>query len=278
MHLVAGRALAALIGLSLGLLGGGGSILTVPILVYVLGFGAKSAIAMSLPIVGATSAVGAIGHWRAGTVEVRAALLFGGITMATSYLGARLATLVAADTQLALLAIVLIVAAASMIRSARKAPHGPTSGVDEPAVRPSLTMTLVLIAAGVGLLTGLVGIGGGFLVVPALVILADLPMRTAIGTSLAVIAMNSLSGSLGYIGQADIPWMFVAGFASVAVVGILIGTKLSRFVSQAALKQAFAGLLLVTGAFMLLRNRSTTERNTRAPVAESSVVAQRRAR
>jgi uncharacterized membrane protein YfcA len=270
MHLVAGFALAALIGLSLGLLGGGGSILTVPILVYVLGFGTKNAIAMSLPIVGVTSAVGAVSHWRAGRVDLRAALVFGGITMVTSYVGARLAVLVSADAQLALLAAVMILAAASLLRNARKPQPDAANVADQPAAPLSLTIPLVAIACGVGLLTGLVGIGGGFLVVPALVILAGLSMRAAIGTSLVVIAMNSLSGSLGYVGQADIPWAFVAGFASIAVVGILIGTHLVRFVSQATLKQAFAVLLLATGGFMLFGNRPAPRRAAQGSAAHSA--------
>lgn len=276
MQLLAGYALAAVIGLSLGVLGGGGSILTVPILVYVLGFGAKAAIAMSLPIVGITSVVGAARHWRGGAVDLRTALVFGGITMLTSYVGARLSVLLSAGTQLGLLAIVMVAAAVSMLRNARMESSTESAAAEtEVTVRPALTAPLVLIAAGVGLLTGLVGIGGGFLVVPALVILAHLSMRAAIGTSLVVIAMNSLSGSLGYIGHADIVWPFVARFAAVAVGGILIGTHLVRFVSQAALKQAFAVLLLATGGFMLFGNHSAAGRRSHDRVADSSVVAQR---
>ncbi len=249
-----GFALAALIGLSLGLLGGGGSILTVPIFVYVLGFAAKPAIAMSLPVVGATSLVGALGHWRAGNVNMRMALLFGGVAMVGAYAGARLAILVSGTVQLTVLAVVMLAAAASMFRSGRRraAPaEAGESSVDGGAM--SLWLVLV-VGVGVGLLTGLVGIGGGFLVVPALVVLGKVPMKQAIGTSLVVIAMNSLSGFLGYLGQVTMPWGFLALFTAVAIAGILVGTYLVRFVSQAALKQAFAVFLVLMGGLMLYKN------------------------
>lgn len=250
-----GLALAALIGLSLGLLGGGGSILTVPIFVYVLGFAAKPAIAMSLPVVGTTSLVGAIGHWRAGNVQLKVALIFGGVAMATSYLGARLAVFVSGTLQLTLLAIVMLVAAAAMLRSSFSTPigTGATGGPDEAHGRMSVALAMAA-GAGVGLLTGLVGIGGGFLVVPALVVLGGLPMRQAIGTSLVVIAMNSFAGFLGYMSQVTMPWGFVALFTAVAIAGILAGTWLVRYVSPRALKRAFALFLLLIGALMLYRN------------------------
>ena len=115
---------------------------------------------------------------------------------------------------------------------------------------------LVPVALAVGALTGLVGIGGGFLVVPALVLLAKVPMKQAVGTSLLVIAMNSASGFAGYFGRVAIPWSFLFGFTAVAAVGILVGTYLSRFVSQASLKQAFSIFLLCMAAFILYKNRS----------------------
>ena len=115
---------------------------------------------------------------------------------------------------------------------------------------------LIPVALGVGALTGVVGIGGGFLVVPALVILAHAPMKQAVGTSLLVIAMNSASGFAGYLGHVQVPWAFMAGFTAVAVAGIIAGTYLVRFVSQRALKQAFAVFLIVMGTFVLYRNRA----------------------
>ena len=248
-----GFALAALIGLSLGIMGGGGSILTVPVFVYVLGFDPKLAIAMSLPVVGGTSLVGAMSHWKAGNVNLKTAFLFGAIAMVGAYAGARLAVFLTGAMQLALLAMVMLAAAVSMLRSAGRDPR-PGDAVPAPQ-RPMALGALVPVAIAVGLITGVVGIGGGFLVVPALVILARVPMKQAVGTSLLVIAMNSASGFAGYLGRVQVPWGFMAAFTAVAAVGILAGTYLVRFVSQRALKQAFAAFLLLMGAFILYKNR-----------------------
>lgn len=248
-----GYALAALIGLSLGLMGGGGSILIVPIFVYVLGFDPKLSIAMSLPVVGVTSLAGALGHWKMGNVNVKTAALFGAIAMLGSFAGTRMAVLLSGAFQLILLAIVMLAAAGSMLRSARRDPPG--SDLVTRDERPTALGLLIPVGIGVGLLTGLVGIGGGFLVVPALVVLGRIPMKQAIGTSLLVIAMNSISGFAGYLGQVDVPWSFVAGFTAIAIGGIVAGTYLVRFVSQRALKRAFAVFLILMGAFILYRNR-----------------------
>lgn len=253
-----GFALAALIGLSLGLMGGGGSILTVPIFVYVLGFDPKLAIAMSLPVVGGTSLIGAIGHWKAGNVKLATAAIFGVIAMVGAYAGARLAVFLTGALQLALLSIVMLAAATAMFRSARR--DARRVAHPAPESRPMALGLLIPVALSVGLLTGVVGIGGGFLVVPALVVLARVPMKQAVGTSLLVIAMNSASGLLGYLGEVQIPWGFVLAFTAVAAAGILAGTWMVRYVSQAALKQGFAIFLLVMGAFILYRNSGSLSR------------------
>ena len=240
-------ALAATIGVVLGLLGGGGSILTVPVLVYVLGYGAKPAIAMSLPVVGVTSLIGAGLHWRLGNVRVGTALLFGVLAMAGSFAGAKLGLLLSSRVQMLLLAIVMIAAAVSMLR-------GRPGGDDDAA--PSRTRLVLIkpVALGVGVLTGVVGIGGGFLVVPALVLLANVPMREAIGTSLLVIAMNAVSGFAGYLGAVEIDWSFLGGFTAAAVGGALVGTGLTSKVPQATLKRAFAIFLVALGTFVFYMN------------------------
>ena len=251
---ILGLGLAALIGLSLGLLGGGGSILTVPIFVYVLGFGAKEAIAMSLAVVGATSLFGAAGHWRAGNVNLRVAGVFGGVAMAGTYLGARLAVFFSGAAQLALFAVVMLMAAFFMFRD-----RMPVAKVEaNEAAPPAKEMALGLIVVeglAVGVLTGLVGVGGGFLIVPALVLLGKVPMKQAVGTSLLVIAMKSAAGFAGYLGQVEMDWAFMAGFTAIAVAGILLGTWLVRFVPQHALQRAFAIFLVVMGGFILYQNR-----------------------
>ena len=275
--LALGLALAALIGLSLGLLGGGGSILTVPVLVYVLGFAAKPAIAMSLPVVGVTSLVGAALHWRLGNVRVRTAATFGLLAMAGAFAGAKLAVLMSGTAQLALLAVVMLAAAGSMLRRGPGDDAASTATSPAPSAPPRVAL-LVPVALGVGVLTGLVGIGGGFLVVPALVLLARVPMRQAVGTSLLVIAMNSASGFAGYLGTVDVDWGFLAGFTAVAVLGALAGTALAARVPQAALKRTFAVFLIVMGSFVLYQNRdalrgvaSSGPSSTAAPAVAAAV-------
>ena len=252
---ILGFALAALIGLSLGLLGGGGSILTVPIFVYVLGFGAKESIAMSLAVVGATSLFGALSHWRAGNVNLRVATIFGVVAMAGTYLGARLAVFFSGAAQLALFAVVMLLAAIFMFREKKPEPGAAARAAAHGGAKDMPIGLIVLEGVLVGILTGLVGVGGGFLIVPALVLLGKIPMKQAVGTSLLVIAMKSAAGFLGYLGQVEVPWGFMALFTSVAIVGIFAGTYLVKFVSQDALKRIFAVFLVVMGVFILYQNR-----------------------
>ena len=260
-----GLALAALIGLSLGLLGGGGSILTVPIFVYVLGFGAKESIAMSLAVVGTVILFGAASHWRAGNVNLRVALIFGVVAMAGTYLGARLAVFFSGAAQLALFAVVMLLAAFFMFREKKPIAVKPDetelrgpAPVNQSAAEVREMPLALIVGEGiaVGILTGLVGVGGGFLIVPALVLLGKLPMKQAVGTSLLVIAMKSAAGFLGYLGQVEVPWGFMGLFTGVAILGIFGGTYLVKFVSQGALKRAFAVFLVVMGVFILYQNRS----------------------
>lgn len=275
-----GLSLAALIGLSLGLLGGGGSILTVPILVYVLGFGAKQSIAMGLAVVGVTSLFGAAGHWRKGQLQLRAALVFGALAMVGTYAGARLAVFIPGAVQLLLFATVMLVAAFFMFRNGRKdatqEPREEGARLPEPHKAPFPVMAVA--ALGVGGLTGLVGVGGGFLIVPALVLLVGLPMKQAVGTSLLVIALNSFVGFAGYLGHVEVPWAYLGIFTAVAVAGILAGTWASHFVSQAALKRAFSAFLVVMGLFILYKNRDALghlggAHATKSSAASSAVAA-----
>jgi uncharacterized protein len=250
-----GYLLAALIGLSLAVMGGGGSILTVPIFVYVMHFAPKQAIAMSLPVVGATSLVGAIGHWRAGNFDLRAGITFGVLAVIGAYAGARISQYLSGVAQLAMLAIVMLASATLMLRPP-KLPASPVpGGMAEPAPGPRLPL-IAVVGLGVGVLTGLVGIGGGFLFVPALVLLAHLPMKRALGTSLFVIAMNTASASLGYHGQVDVPWTVVAIFTGLAIVGLFAGMRLVRYVSSLTLRRWFAYFLFVMAAFILYQNRA----------------------
>jgi uncharacterized membrane protein YfcA len=241
-------AFALVIGIALGLLGGGGSILTVPVFTYVAGLDPKVAIASSLPVIAVTSAVGALGHWRARTVQPRTALLFGSFAMVGGFAGARLAAFLPGTVQLLLFAVVMLGAAASMLR---QAPAAPAAG-ERP--RPGLR-TLLPLGLGVGALTGLVGVGGGFLIVPALAQFGGLPMHVAVGTSLLVIAMNSAAGTLGYLGQVHFPLPLLVPFTALAVAGIVVGARLAQRVSPRALRRGFAMLLLVVATYILVQNR-----------------------
>jgi uncharacterized protein len=244
-----GLTLALLIGLSLGMLGGGGSILTVPIFVYVLGFGAKQAIAMSFPVVGTTSLVGAFGHWRHGHVRLRTAALFGLVTMAGAFVASKFLAMYLSDAaQLILLAVAMLAGAYTLAR-----PRGADAASHPGPKHPVL---LGAVGLGVGLLTGLAGIGGGFLIVPALVVLARVPIKEAVGTSLVVITMNTITGFLGYVGHVPIAWVDVALFTAVAVIGILAGTRLVRYVSQAHLRRALSVFLLIMATLILWENRA----------------------
>jgi uncharacterized membrane protein YfcA len=236
--------LAAGIGLSLGLLGGGGSILAVPLLVYVAGLPAKEAIATSLLVVGATSAVGVLPHARAGRVRWRTGLVFGLAGMTGAYAGGRLAAYVPSAVLLTGFALMMLATAAAMIRGRRNRP-------DRPAPHELPVLRVVVDGVVVGLVTGLVGAGGGFLVVPALALLGGLPMSVAVGTSLLVIAMKSFAGLAGYLSTVDINWGLAAAVTAAAVVGSLAGGRLVGRIREDVLRRAFGWFVVVMGVFVL---------------------------
>ena len=243
--IILGYTLALVIGLMLGLLGGGGSILTVPVLHYVLGYDVKAAVPMSLVVVGLTSGFGAINHWRAGTVNWRSALGFAPPAIIGSVLGAEIGLRVDATIQLTVFAVVMLVAALSMLR--------PVRGTEPRKIRPLPLVTLV--GAAVGVLTGFVGVGGGFLYVPALTLLAGLAIREAIGTSLVLIMVSCLAGVLRYQGALALDWRTLATFTAVALVGVTVGSRLVPHVSQQILRKGLAIFLLGMGSFVLLRGK-----------------------
>jgi uncharacterized membrane protein YfcA len=240
-----GLSLALVIGISLGLLGGGGSVLTVPIFHYILGYGVKSSIAMSLGVVGVTSAAGALGRLRSGELNGRAVLTFAPVAMLGTFLGARLALLVPSIAQLVLFAVTMLAAAVFMWRG---------RAADATAPERPHVLLVALIGGAVGILTGLVGVGGGFLIVPALVLLLGVPVKEAVGTSLGVIALNSASGFAGYWGKVDIDLRIMAAFTALAIVGVFVGTRLGRQVSPGSLRKGFAVLLVVVGTAILLKS------------------------
>ncbi len=253
MTILAG-ALALLVGLVLGLLGGGGSVLTVPILIYALHIPVKPAIAMSLCVVGLVAFIGFISHWRQGTIAPKVAFIFGPFAVVAAFVGARIAHHISPKVQLVTFAIVGLAGSALMLRGGFRRTK-ERAGKEEYHFHHDRRMDILLAlqGLGVGLLTGIIGVGGGFLIVPALVLVARLPMRLAIGTSLLVITMNALSGFAGYVGHVDIDWTLVTWFTVVAAIGSIFGTIVSKRVPQQRLRQVFGYLMIVVSLYVLYR-------------------------
>jgi len=233
-----------LIGVTLGLLGGGGGILAVPLLVYVAGVAAKPAIATSLIFVGATSAVGAGLAAREGRVQWKMGGLFGAGSMAGAFLGGKLAQFVPERVLLVALAIVMLVTALAMLRGRKESSDGQ---------RPIVVGRVLAIGASVGIVSGLVGAGGGFLIVPALTLFGGLAMRDAIGTSLFIISIQSFAGFAGHVSHVELSFTLIAVMIAASVVGMFAGSTLGRHLSARALQRGFAGLVFTTGLFVLGR-------------------------
>ncbi|MFQ5932994.1 MAG: sulfite exporter TauE/SafE family protein, partial [Nitrospiraceae bacterium] len=189
-----------------------------------------------------------------GKVNLGVAFTFGPVAMAGSYLGARLSTIVSGRVQLTLFAVVMFVAAVFMFRDRRPTTTSDGTEEDGQAASRSALWVIALQGLSVGVLTGLVGVGGGFLIVPAFVLFVGLPMKMAVGTSLVVITLNTASGFYGYLGQTEILWGLMGMFTSIAIAGILTGVYLVRFVSQQALRRAFAVFVLLMSVFILYQN------------------------
>jgi uncharacterized membrane protein YfcA len=248
MSLIIALPLSLLIGVSLGLLGGGGSILTVPILVYALDVEPKSAIATSLFVVGVTSAAAMIPHARAGRVRVRTGLIFGAAGMVGAYLAGLVAHFIPAGILMLAFAGMMLITAVAMLRGRRSVSAG---GVEGGAQRELPVAKVLFEGLVVGAVTGLVGAGGGFLVVPALVLLGGLPMSTAVGTSLVVISMKSLAGLAGYLGHVQIDWQLAAVVSLFAVLGSLLGGRLAGRIPADRLRKGFAWFVVAMGVFIL---------------------------
>lgn len=238
--------LTAVVGLTLGLLGGGGSILMVPLLAYVAGLPPKEAIAVSLVVVGATSLVGTLAHARRGNVRWRTGLLFGAAGMGGALLGGLAGGHVPGTVLMVAFALMMVATAAAMLRGGRS----PAGGGERRHGEPPLWRILA-DGLAVGAVTGLVGAGGGFLVVPALTLLGGLSMPVAVGTSLLVITMKSFAGLTGYLASVSPDWGLVAAVTAAAVAGSLVGTRLASRVPEAALRRGFGVFVLVMGVLVL---------------------------
>lgn len=253
---IIGHILAVGIGVSLGLLGGGGSILAVPILVYVMGLSPREAIAASLFIVGAVSLMGLIPHAKAGHVSLKLALTFAPAAMVGAYAGARLAKLpfVSDTLQLVAFGIVMFLASIFMIRKKRDA--APPLVVTPTAPKSTSFAKVLLIPLEgllVGVITGFVGVGGGFAIIPALVLLGGTPIKEAIGTSLLIIGLKSATAFWGYLGQVSLDWGLIISFTLAASFGTYGGAVLSRRIDASHLQKAFGYFVLAVSIFILIQ-------------------------
>lgn len=253
---------ALIMGISLGLIGGGGSILTVPILVYLFNIDPVLATAYSLFIVGFTSMFGSTSHIKQGNIHWRTALVFGIPSIISVYITRQfLVPLIPQEIislgnylitkpilMLLVFAVLMVIASYSMIKPRKNQVDGAVKEVD-------YKYFLILFEGlGVGMITGLVGAGGGFLIIPALVILAKLPMKKAVGTSLVIIGLKSLIGFIGDVnGSSVIDWKFLMIFTSIAAVGIFVGSHLSKKVKDEKLKPIFGYFVLIMGIYILIK-------------------------
>ena len=234
------------IGLSLGLIGGGGSIITVPVLVYVAGLPVPEAVALSLAVVGTTAAVGAVFQARDGKVHVKAAILYGGMGMVGAALGAQLTPLVPAPVLLTLFALLMIWVGLRMVRG--KSEEGLFQQVE------CITWKCALAGLVIGVLTGFLGVGGGFLIVPALMRFAKMPMPLAIGTSLVIIAVNSLAGFVAHLSDVRSGISLALALTTAAVAGLFAGLVLGKRMQPQKLKTIFGGISLGVAAYLMVMN------------------------
>ncbi len=258
---MAGYIASLVIGISLGLIGGGGSILTVPVLVYLFGVEPVLATAYSLFIVGASSLVGAIPKYRQGLVNIKTAIIFGIPSIAAVFATRKfIVPLIPAEVfqigdfvitksilMMLLFAVLMVFASVSMIREKSK------NNTEESEEQKFNYPVILLEGAVVGILTGLVGAGGGFLIIPALVLLSKLPMKQAVGTSLLIIAAKSLIGFTGDISNYTMDWRLLGIVTGLAIAGIFMGNQLSKKIDGNKLKKGFGWFVLIMGIYIIAK-------------------------
>ncbi len=234
------------IGVLLGMLGGGGSILTVPMLVYLVGQSPHTAVTTSLAIVGANSVMGAYFHRAQGTLNWRVALVFGGAGMIVSYFAAGLSRQFSPNFLMVAFALLMLAVAWLLLRGNR---------INRNSEQYQLNLSKVAVGgSAIGLVTGILGVGGGFLIVPVLVILVGLPMHHAVGTSLLIIAMNSAAGFIGHLEGYVVDMQLIAAFVGAGVVGTFVGVRVGRRLNSALLRRMFAVFVIALALFLLYDN------------------------
>jgi uncharacterized membrane protein YfcA len=244
-------------GLLLGIMGSGGAIVTVPALIYLLHVEPKSAIAMSLGIIAITATIAAFQSWRQGNVNLRVTLTFGLFGALGTFAGARLGVMIPVVAQLTLFALVMYAAAWRMLNSQPPRRSVGALAVGECESGDCANFPYRHIAGHgvmVGLLAGVVGVGGGFLIVPALVLLSGLSMKRAVGTSLSIVAFQSTAGFAGYAGAVPIDYPLLAGFTAVAVAASFLGARIGRHMDQQRLKRGFGVFLVLVASYILIKS------------------------
>ncbi len=260
---VLGYIASILIGVSLGMVGSGGSILTVPVLVYLMGVNPLLATTSSLFIVGVTSLIGGIRAYTKRKVDFKAVTEFGIPSILSVFLTRHYLLSALPDTMfiignmviskeillMVVFAILMLAASITMIRS-----HEPiASASDDEKIRHDKVLPLMLLGFLIGIITGLLGAGGGFLIIPTLVLFLKLPMKTAVGTSLLIIAINSLFGFLFSLKQFEYNWNLILSFTILSIIGLFIGSKLADKISGASLKKGFGWFVMVMGIYIIIK-------------------------
>jgi uncharacterized membrane protein YfcA len=247
-------------GLLLGIFGSGGSIITMPALLYLLDVEPKSAIAMSLGIVAITATVTALQHWKRGNVNLKVTAIFGLFGVAGTYAGALLGVITPVVVQLGLFAMVMYAAAWKMLKP-KLQPHKSVGAAAVTMVECSSGDCeeihyghIALHGIGVGILTGVVGVGGGFLIVPALVLLSGLSMKRAVGTSLSIVALKSFAGFAGYASAVPIDYGLMTIFTAIAISGSFAGSLLAHQLHSDHLKKGFGGFLMLVASYILIKS------------------------
>lgn len=242
-------------GLLLGIFGSGGSIITLPALIYPLNVEPKSAIAMSLGIVAITATITAIQHGLKGHVNLKITAIFGLFGIVGTYAGARLGVITPVVIQLGIFALVMYIAAWKMLKPQAQHKSVGSARTECPAGDGDDLQygQIAIHGIAVGILTGVVGVGGGFLIVPALVLLSGLSMKQAIGTSLGIVALKSFAGFAGYAGAVTIDYSLLGTFTAIAIIGSLIGSQLGNRIPDALLKRSFGGFLVLVASYILLK-------------------------